>query len=124
METGNKYLTHAQNWNNKFNCRYFLDIRPESSYYVIGEIYNHSIEGKFIKCGKLVDFTPRYIDCLFNKETYLAFGMDRENCEKWLRERFVKTSTCQKIDFTKQRVLILTFEEFYYNSSTSKQLTL
>lgn len=112
MENQNKFLTCSQYGKEKFNCHYWVEIRPETSYFSIGEIYNFFIEGNFIIRGKLVNINFKYLDVLPESYSFLCYGVNAEKGKEIIKDRFKNSPTQARINFKKQRLMILIFEEY------------
>ncbi len=112
MESQNKYLVSSTYGRAKFLSNHWVEIRPETSYFVLGEIYNFFIEGTFIKRGKLVDINYKYLDVLPESYSFLCYGVKAELSREIIKDRFKSSPTQQKINFKKQRLMILIFESY------------
>lgn len=107
-----KYVEYSQLNGSKLNHEYWVEIRPESKYWAEGEIYSHIHSGLFVTYGKLVDINTRFLFSILKRDFLLAFGLDRDNGEQFVKSNYGTYGKWRtKIDFKKHKVSILVFQK-------------
>ncbi len=122
-----KFMNHTINFNDKLNHRVWIDIRMASSYFQEGHLYNQLLDNKFLKIGKLVSITEKYLTVISNSEAYADMGLDRDSVIRAVQSFYPRVNLIDSFndggEYRRRkasRVMVLIFEE-YQVKQTIKQ---